>query len=101
VAQRVGADARLRGELGRSVTGPGRWHDREGKPSNRFEGQEFFQDSAGPPDPSNSGRRTLRETPAAENYNPFAAIEMTLSAGSRLGPYEILAPIGAGGMGEV
>src|SRR6266508_63083 len=26
---------------------------------------------------------------------------MTLSAGSRLGPYEILAPIGAGGMGEV
>jgi serine/threonine protein kinase len=26
---------------------------------------------------------------------------MTLSAGSQLGPYEILAPIGAGGMGEV
>src|SRR5215469_15602218 len=26
---------------------------------------------------------------------------MTLAAGSRLGPYEILAPIGAGGMGEV
>ncbi len=26
---------------------------------------------------------------------------MTLSAGSRLGPYEILGPIGAGGMGEV
>jgi Tol biopolymer transport system component/predicted Ser/Thr protein kinase len=26
---------------------------------------------------------------------------VTLSAGSRLGPYEILAPIGAGGMGEV
>ncbi len=26
---------------------------------------------------------------------------MTLSAGMRLGPYEILAPIGAGGMGEV
>jgi Tol biopolymer transport system component len=26
---------------------------------------------------------------------------MTLSTGSRLGPYEILAPIGAGGMGEV
>jgi serine/threonine protein kinase len=24
-----------------------------------------------------------------------------LAAGSRLGPYEILAPIGAGGMGEV
>ena len=26
---------------------------------------------------------------------------MALEAGSRLGPYEILAPIGAGGMGEV
>jgi len=26
---------------------------------------------------------------------------MTLTAGSKLGPYEILAPIGAGGMGEV
>ena len=26
---------------------------------------------------------------------------MTLSAGTRLGPYEILAPIGKGGMGEV
>jgi serine/threonine protein kinase len=26
---------------------------------------------------------------------------MSLTAGSRLGPYEILAPIGAGGMGEV
>ncbi len=26
---------------------------------------------------------------------------MTLSAGTRLGPYEVLAPIGAGGMGEV
>jgi serine/threonine protein kinase len=26
---------------------------------------------------------------------------MTLSAGSRLGPYEIVSAIGAGGMGEV
>src|SRR5258705_10445217 len=29
------------------------------------------------------------------------APRMALAAGSRLGPYEILAPIGAGGMGEV
>jgi hypothetical protein len=27
--------------------------------------------------------------------------EMALTSGNRLGPYEILAPIGAGGMGEV
>jgi len=26
---------------------------------------------------------------------------MTLSSGTRLGPYEILTPVGAGGMGEV
>lgn len=26
---------------------------------------------------------------------------MTLAAGSRLGPYEILSPLGAGGMGKV
>jgi len=40
-------------------------------------------------DPSNAG------------YILFARIQMALSAGTRLGPYELVAPIGAGGMGEV
>src|SRR5205809_2188668 len=31
----------------------------------------------------------------------MAAHAMTISSGTRLGPYEIVAPIGAGGMGEV
>jgi serine/threonine protein kinase len=31
----------------------------------------------------------------------FFAKEMTLSPGTKLGPYEILSPIGVGGMGEV
>src|ERR1051325_7328598 len=34
-------------------------------------------------------------------WGKIAQIRMALSAGTRLGPYEILAPIGAGGMGEV
>lgn len=35
-------------------------------------------------------------------YNPSAnSTGMTLAAGSRLGPYEIISLVGAGGMGEV
>lgn len=33
--------------------------------------------------------------------NPLSLSHMPLTAGLRLGPYEIVAPIGAGGMGEV
>jgi Tol biopolymer transport system component len=39
--------------------------------------------------------------PPNAGYILFARIQMALSAGTRLGPYELVAPIGAGGMGEV
>ena len=38
---------------------------------------------------------------AGDELDPAAGEEVTLAAGSRLGPYEILSPLGAGGMGEV
>ena len=34
-----------------------------------------------------------------DRYNQFT--QMTLAAGTKLGPYEIQSPLGAGGMGEV
>src|SRR5262245_7866512 len=37
----------------------------------------------------------------AVGWGKIAQIHMALSAGTRLGPYEIVAPIGSGGMGEV
>ena len=52
--------------------------------------REGATDQASPP--------RARLSPRRAAYNPA---HLTLSAGSRLGPYEILAPIGAGGMGEV
>jgi eukaryotic-like serine/threonine-protein kinase len=44
-------------------------------------------------------RKEPRGTGAGSTYNPL--IFVTLTAGTRLGPYEVLAPVGAGGMGEV
>src|ERR671912_2816750 len=35
-----------------------------------------------------------------DSYNP-ATIHVSLPSGTRLGPYEILSPVGSGGMGEV
>src|SRR6202161_3505325 len=57
-----------------------------------------------------SARRTPRlrtRQNAFENVGPLQAASriiprvMPLTAGTRLGPYEVIAPIGAGGMGEV
>src|SRR6266542_2375976 len=37
----------------------------------------------------------------SETGRSVKSVVMRLAAGTRLGPYEVLAPIGAGGMGEV
>jgi serine/threonine protein kinase len=39
--------------------------------------------------------------PLTPGKSQGAASSMSLSRGRRLGPYEIVAPLGAGGMGEV
>src|SRR5208282_5286778 len=47
-------------------------------------------------------KQALRDPRAANietDYN--GARQMTLTAGAKLGPYEIQSPLGAGGMGEV
>src|SRR5437762_9101566 len=52
-----------------------------------------------------SGRRRAASGPLADHdpdeLDRGAEKEVTLSAGSRLGSYEIVSPLGAGGMGEV
>ena len=41
-----------------------------------------------------------RSDPSATSH-PYNSQRLALAPGTRLGPYEITAPIGAGGMGEV
>ena len=50
------------------------------------------------PAPANGGRLSIcrEEDPSLESHGP-----VPLASGTRLGPYEIVTPIGAGGMGEV
>src|SRR5688572_25648141 len=54
--------------------------------------------------PANAGLRRV-ELHVRPLYRRTGAVEknsnMTLSPGTKLGPYEILSPLGAGGMGEV
>jgi hypothetical protein len=40
-------------------------------------------------------------TPEQQGGEGNKGIDMTIAPGSRVGPYEILSPLGAGGMGEV
>ena len=43
----------------------------------------------------------IRAQPTAPSAKLNSITHMPLAAGYKLGPYEILAPIGAGGMGDV
>ena len=62
----------------------------------RQEGTAIRQSQTGP---KGSLHHLLQGARLAHRYRLCANV--ALAAGSRLGPYEILAPIGAGGMGEV
>jgi serine/threonine protein kinase len=50
--------------------------------------------------PITNGPEKIRSACPALHYNE-AQTFMPLNAGAKLGPYEILSPLGAGGMGEV
>ena len=43
----------------------------------------------------------MQGTPLVDRVNLTASLPMLVSTGDKLGPYEILALIGKGGMGEV
>ena len=45
--------------------------------------------------------RHFHDLPRARSYNLTQPPPVPLQAGARLGPYEILSSLGAGGMGEV
>ncbi len=55
----------------------------------------------GPPRSRSADYRLTSKAPLRRSVFYNLATILTLTAGSRLGPYEILSPLGAGGMGEV
>src|SRR5687767_9600025 len=46
-------------------------------------------------------RRQAGLIPPARPSGPYNRVTLALTSGSRLGPYEVIASIGVGGMGEV
>src|SRR5215467_3984026 len=50
---------------------------------------------------STSGLPSHIPDPGFDRINCASSLCMPLSAGDKLGPYQILSPIGAGGMGDV
>src|SRR5437660_12902777 len=76
--------------------------------SDRDEAIEFLrrrvEDGARGRHVDRSRRICFEEMPIERRTGPSPGVvprPMSLTAGSRLGPYEILAPLGRGGMGEV
>ena len=53
------------------------------------------------PDGSPTSIRTGACSTSSSSRRECGSVDLSLAAGTRLGPYEILAPLGAGGMGEV
>src|SRR6266487_6891477 len=47
------------------------------------------------------GIRSFNDRRGRGHERPIISANVSLKAGSRLGPFEIVAPLGAGGMGEV
>ena len=95
-------DGRARGRLRRGVS---RREGRVALPDQRFHRPahlERLRDRSGRQALPGQQRRRRRGSARGHDLQlDLGAGEMTLAPGSRLGPYEILSPIGAGGMGEV
>ena len=86
------AEAALRAPRGRGLR-LGRFAGWRAVPRERADRPELLDAAVrGPP---------LDGRPQEVDAGPVRGTRVTLPAGTRLGPYEILAPLGAGGMGEV
>src|SRR5262245_54785855 len=65
------------------------------------EPRRFTSSSTGPRSFPAARQRHDRAPRAQRQARRTSVAELTISSGSRLGPYEVIAPLGAGGMVEV